>query len=313
MKRSLGEALRDKNYILGKVKSVLLVVLGTLILSFGCGVFIVPFDLVSGGMPSMGIILSHALPFEFMTVDLYIAILTWVFFFIGLIVLGREFAMKTLISTLIYPPFISVFLRLSESDFLGGFFNLESSAHGAVAILLAAIFGGASVGTGCALTFLGGGSTGGVDIIALSISKYFKRVKSSVILFCVDTTLVILGMFFIGDFLLSLLGVVSAFISAIVIDKIFLGRSRAFIANIISDKYEEINTAIIEKIHRTTTVTSVVGGYSGEGKRMLMVSFTMRQYAELLAVINRIDKDAFITVYAAHEINGRGWTFGEHD
>ena len=133
------------------------------------------------------------------------------------------------------------------------------------------------------------------------------------ILFCVDATLVTLGMFVIGDFVLSLLGIVSAFISAIVVDKIFLGRSRAFIANIISDKYEEINTAIIEEIHRTTTVTSVVGGFSGEGKRMLMVSFTMRQYAELLAVIKRIDKNAFVTVHAAHEINGQGWTFDKHD
>ena len=303
----------DRTEIFQKTKNIVLVILGNVILAFGCGVFIVPFDLVSGGMPSMGIILNHIIPLEFMTVDIYITILTWIFFFIGFFVLGKSFAAKTLLSSLIYPPLISVFLRLSTTDAFGGFFNIADSEHGAVVLLLAAIFGGASVGTGCALTFLGGGSTGGVDIIGLSLSKYLKKVKSSVILFAVDATLVILGMFIIRDFVLSLLGIVSAFISAIVVDKIFLGRSRAFIAHIVSDKYEEINAAIIDKIHRTTTVMSVVGGYSGQDKRMLMVSFTMRQYAELIGTVNKIDKKAFITVHAAHDINGEGWTFGEHD
>jgi uncharacterized membrane-anchored protein YitT (DUF2179 family) len=82
---------------------------------------------------------------------------------------------------------------------------------------------------------------------------------------------------------------------------------------VVSDKCDEINAEIIGKIHRTSTIFRVVGGYSGQDKRMLMVSFTMRQYAELLSTVNRIDKNAFITVHAAHEINGEGWTFGEHD
>ena len=303
----------DKTQLIAQAKNIILVMLGTVILAFGVGVFIVPFNLVSGGMPSMAIILNELIPIEFLTVDIYMTVLTWALFFVGLFALGKNFAMKTLLSTILYPPLSSLFLRLVSADAFGGFFNLSGSEHASIAILVAAIFGGAAVGAGCAITFLGGGSTGGVDIIALSISKRFKRIKSSHVLFLTDTALVILGMFIIGDFVISLLGITSAFVSAAVVDRIFLGRSRAFIAHIVSEHYLEINEAIIKNVHRTTTVIPVVGGYTKSQKHMLMVSFTMRQYAELFATVNRIDKNAFITVHAAHEINGEGWTFGEHD
>lgn len=303
----------DKTQLIAQAKNIILVILGTVILAFGVGVFIIPFNLVSGGMPSMAIILNELIPIEFLTVDIYMTVLTWALFFVGLFALGKNFAMKTLLSTILYPPLSSLFLRLVSADAFGGFFNLSGSEHASIAILVAAIFGGAAVGAGCAITFLGGGSTGGVDIIALSISKRFKRIKSSHVLFLTDTALVILGMFIIGDFVISLLGITSAFVSAAVVDRIFLGRSRAFIAHIVSEHYLEINEAIIKNVHRTTTVIPVVGGYTKSQKHMLMVSFTMRQYAELLATVNRIDKNAFITVHAAHEINGEGWTFGEHD
>ena len=314
MFKKIAEKLRlNKAQLTVQAKNIFLVLLGTVVLAFGVGVFIVPFNLVSGGMPSMAIILNELIPIEFLTVDVYMTVLTWALFFIGLFALGKNFAMKTLISTIFYPPLSSLFLRLSSPDVFGGFFNLSGSEHTSIAILVAAIFGGAAVGAGCAITFLGGGSTGGVDIIALSISKHFKRIKSSHILFLTDATLVILGMFIIGDFVITLLGITSAFVSAAVVDRIFLGRSRAFIANIVSEHYLEINEAIIENVHRTTTVIPVIGGYTKSEKNMLMVSFTMRQYAELIATVNRIDKNAFITVHAAHEINGEGWTYGEHD
>ena len=55
------------------------------------------------------------------------------------------------------------------------------------------------------------------------------------------------------------------------------------------------------------------GGYSGAEKTVLMVTFTMRQYADLMNVIKRIDKKAFVSISRAHEINGEGFTYGEHD
>ncbi len=295
-------------YVWTAVKNLLCVIAGTLILAFGTAVFILPFDLVAGGMSGMAIIIENVIPFEFITIDIVITILTWGLFFLGLVFLGRAFAAKTLISTIIYPIALSLFLRLTDPGVLGGFFCLESSEYGELSLFLAAAAGGVFVGAGCAVTFLGGGSTGGVDIISFSVCKIFKRLRSSAVIFVIDATTVLLGMFIIGDLVLTLLGILSAFLAATVVDKLFLGGSKAFIAHVITDKYDEINTEIIEKLERTTTILEGKGGYSGSSKKMLMVSFTMAQYAQFMSIITRIDKNAFMTVHPAHEINGEGWT-----
>lgn len=295
--------------VLSTVKNILLVLVGTVIISFGTAVFLIPFDLVAGGMSGIAIVLNKIIHIEWLTVDLLITIETWVLFILGAAVLGKNFAAKTLLSTIFYPPCVNLFMKLVSTEVLGGYFYLPGYEYTDVALLVAAVTGGALIGAGCALSFLGGGSTGGTDIIAFTLSKAFPKLKSSHAVFLVDATIVIAGVFVIGNMIVSLLGVLAVFISTIVIDKIFLGGSRAFVCEIVSDSYAEINKQIIEKMDRTSTVIDVVGGYSGEGKKMLKVSFTMREYASLLAIVARCDKGAFVTIHRAHEINGEGWTF----
>ena len=147
-----------------------------------------------------------------------------------------------------------------------------------------------------------------MNIIALVLCKFFKSLKSSVMIFVIDSSIIVIGMFINGDFVLTLLGIVCAFLTAIMIDKVFLGRSRAFVANIISERHVEINRAIIERIDRTTTIIRGNGGYTGREYSVLTVSFTMNQYADLLRIVNEIDERAFITIYSAHEINGEGFS-----
>lgn len=290
------------------LKNILLTVAGTMILAFGTAVFILPFELVSGGVSGIAIIIERLLPEGLISVDVTVTILTWTLFLIGFLVLGRAFAAKTLISTIVYPLGTSLFMRLADPSFAGGFFCLQASSYVDVAPLLATVFGGLCVGTGCAVTFLGGGSTGGVDIIAFSLCRIFKRLKSSIAVFAVDATIIVLGMFVIGDLVISLLGIISVFISATMVDRIFLGGNRAFIAQIISENHDEINRQVIGSMNRTTTIVDAVGGYTGKSTKMIMVTFSMRQYADLMRIINKADKNAFITIQRAHEINGLGWT-----
>ncbi|MBQ4563649.1 MAG: YitT family protein [Lachnospiraceae bacterium] len=291
-----------------QLKNLFLVVAGTLILSLGTALFIIPFDLVVGGISSIAIILNQLLSIPFLTTDFLITIVTWSLFFIGLFALGKNFALKTLVSSIVYPLGFSLFSKLADPDVLNGMFCLSQSRYSEIAILLAALFGGVFVGTGCALTFLGGGSTGGVDIFAFIICKLFRKARSSVVIFLIDALTISLGLLVIKDLVISLLGITSAFISAMVVDKIFLGESRAFIAQIVSDQHVEINRLIAEKLERTTSIVEIEGGYSGKKKRMLMISFTMNQYNELINIINQTDSTAFVTIHRAHEINGEGWT-----
>ena len=300
-----------RNDILKSVKNIVLIVVGTMILALGTSLFMLPYNLVTGGVSGYAIVLSQLIPSEVIHVETIITILTWVTFFLGLIFLGKTFAMKTLVSTIVYPIGVSIFTNITNPEFMNGFFNLGLSQHSSVGVVLAALFSGLLIGFGCALTFLGGGSTGGVDVIAFIACKVFKRLRSSVAIFIVDASAVLCGMFVIGDFVISLLGITSAFVAAIVVDKVFIGGSKAFVAHIITDEYEAINKQIIERLDRTTTIVDVVGGYSGAGKKMLMVSFSMNEYSELMSIITKSDREAFLTVNQAHEIHGEGWT--KHD
>ena len=290
------------------LKNTILVIMGTLILAFGSAVFIIPFELVTGGMSGIAIVIERVINIEFITVDLIISILSWALFFIGLLTLGKSFAIKTLVSTITYPVSVSLFLKLASPDALGGYFYLQGGEYGQIALVLAATVGGALVGAGAAIAFLGGGSTGGTDIIAFIVCKLFPRLKSSKVIFIIDATIVALGMFVIKNLVVSLMGILSALVCAAVIDRVFLGGARAFIANIVSDKWEQIDKDIIERLERTATVIEALGAYSGESKKIIMVSFKMSEYSELLNIINRVDKNAFVTVHRAHEINGEGWT-----
>ena len=292
-------------------RNILLVIAGTIVLAFGTAVFLLPFNLIAGGMSGLAIVIDAIVPAEFLTVDVIITILTWGLFFLGLLVFGKGFAAKTLISAIVYPMGTSLFLKLTDPNVLGGVFCLQASGYTELPLIIAATVGGALVGVGCSLTFFGGGSTGGTDIIAFILCKIFKRLKSSTAMFLTDVTIVILGIFITQDLIISLLGVVSAMIIAIMIDKIFLGGTSAFVAQIVTDYGEEVNRAIIDQANRTTTIFDVRGGYSGKDKKMLTITFSIRHYTLLMDIVRSVDPSAFVTIWRAHEIHGEGWTWNK--
>ena len=291
-----------------KTRNILMTVAGSLILAFGIAVFLLPFNLVSGGTSGLAIIVEALLPFEFITVDIVNTCLTWILYILGFIVFGKEFAAKTLICAIVYPLGVTFFMKLADPNVLGGVFYLASNEYTELPIIIAAIVGGALVGLGCSITFLSGGSTGGTDIIALTLCKIFKRMKNSTAMFLTDVTIVTLGIFVTKNLVRSLLGVLAALIIATVIDKVFLGGNTAFVAQIVTDYGEEVTRAIIEKADRTTTILEAKGGYSGKDKKMLTVTFNMRYYSRLMDVVRDVDPNAFITVWRAYEIRGEGWT-----
>ena len=298
----------DKRIIIPAIKNIMLVILGTAVLAFGTALFIVPFELVSGGVSGIAIIINHIFKAEWLNIDLIVTVLTWIFFWLGFLILGKKFAAKTLLSTIVYPVFFSFFNWLSSPDVLNGYFHLLSNENDQVSMMLAAVVGGAAVGVGCAITFLGGGSTGGVDVLAFLICRIFPKIKSSVAMFAVDASIVVLGVFIIDNMVKSILGIISAFIVAFFVEKVFIGGTASFVAHIVSNEYEEISRGVIEKLDRTATIMDAVGAYSGAPKKLIMVSFSMEQYTELMKIINTADPDAFVSINRAHEINGEGWT-----
>lgn len=312
-----------KEYIKGRdwrkiLKQSLMVILSAFVLALAVELFIGNFSLVSGGVTGIAIVLERICEqilapetAELLDKEFWITLFTWLFFFIGLVFLGKKFAAKTLLFTAVYPVFLYVVESFIKFEVFGGYFTSisdKSYENYQIGLILAAVVGGAMVGLSIAIAFMAGSSTGGVDIISYAICKFFPKLKISKMTLAIDATIVVLGMFVTRDFVISLLGIISAAVTSFVIDKVFLGSSRAFIAQIISEHVDEIRDMIRDDMDRTSTIFDCVGGYSGENKKMLMVSFTMSEYAQLTSIINKVDRYAFVTVHRAHEVNGLGFS-----
>lgn len=289
-------------------KNTLLVLIGTFIIAFATELFLIPANLVTGGVSGIAVSVSYiGLPIE---IEYFITIINWSLFFLGVLFLGLKFSLKTLCSTIAYPIFlIGIKYLLEVVPWLSIVNSTSLLGNQAMINLLSSLFGGFFIGAGCAITFLGGGSTGGVDIITFVLCKYIKRLKSSVSIFAIDALIVISG-FILNpnhDLALCLEGVLSAFIASLVIDKIFAGSSKFFVAYIVTDKYREITDKVIQVMDRTTSIIDIQGGYSFDNKKMLMISYSMREYNQLMSIICSFDKRAFVTIHRAHDINGEGF------
>ena len=317
MEKTLNK--KKEKYSIKKVlRQAGMVFLSAFVLAFAVELFIANFGIVSGGVTGIAIVLEElcknyvdANGDRILDAEFWITSLTWIFFFLGLIFVGKQFAMKTLLFTIFYPCCIYLVESFLKWDIFGDYFTCISDPtyiYYNIGLILAAIVGGALVGLAIAISFMAGSSTGGVDIISIAVCKLFPKIKISRITLLIDATIVVFGMFVIQKFVISLLGIISAAVTSFVIDKVFLGGSRAFIAQIVSDKHEDIRNAIRDEMDRTSTIFDCIGGYSGENKRMVMVSFTMSQYAQLMNIIEHIDDRAFVTVHRAHEINGLGFS-----
>ncbi|MFA5659940.1 MAG: YitT family protein [Bacilli bacterium] len=278
------------------------IVLGSMFLAIGTGIFLLPAVLNTGGMMGLGIIANRLFGFD---ADIVVLVLTWAFFLISLLFLGWRFTLKSLVSSLVYPLMLILLMRLpaiaSQTKILFG------DTTDVATKLIAGIFGGVFCGVGVALTFLGGGSTGGVDIIVVIINKY-TRISHSVLAFVIDGLIVALGLFILQDVILSLIGIISAFVYAVTLEFVFAGKSHSLTAQIISPtKSAEINEYIQTKTNRGSTLIPVKGGYEGDEYTMISVTFDRSEYAKIINGVAKIDKDAFVTIKQTATVLGEGF------
>lgn len=320
-----------KKQVIKSIYRVFLVLIGTFVLAFGTGAFLVPFNLITGGVSGLGILLKEIC----LTVDIWSYIICWSLFVVGFLTLGVKFTLSTLISTIFYPIFLSIIVRTGISVYFANLLygkDVASIVNGVVQIspaalgeidtgklLIIGLFGGSFVGIGCGITFIGGGSTGGLDIIAFVLKKYLNF-NVSVTTLIIDTLIIIIGLIVdlasggataSNKFIGGLIGIVGAFSCAIAIEYIYNGLETSYICDIITSKPEEINDYVKEKLDRTTTIFKVVGGYSQEEKTMLRLVFSKREYSQIKDALAKIDPNAFITFSKAKLVTGEGFEQNE--
>ena len=308
---------KTKKEWLTLIYKILIVILGSFLVAFGNVAFLVPLDINAGGLNGIGIIArfftadAHKVLVYNLVVDIA-AVLLWV---VGLIFIGKDFAIKTLVATVSFPAASWLFTACpGVADFLahlGELLKVAGNGPTAGNFLLAGIFGGVFVGAGVAITFVGGGSTGGVDVLTFLLEKYV-RIKQSTASFIIDGTIITIGLAVLlpvdKEFLLPCLsGIISAFMSAVIIEVIFIGSQTSYQVDIISSKWEEISQYVQSEIGRGTTIVPVKGGFRGDDRIILRVVFNKREYNKIRTFIAKVDPKAFVTYTRTNAVFGEGF------
>lgn len=269
-----------------------MILFGSFIMASGFVLFITPYKIVPGGVYGISIILHHLIGTPVGLVALAFDIPLTI---IGIRVLGPRFGVKTVIG------FFFTAIFVDTLTYIYGEVPLVADNG-----LLSSIYGGLLVGFGLGLIFKARATSGGTDIIAMIIAKY-TRLPLGQLMIIVDSVVVLLGLFFFGDWKIPLYSLIVIFITGRVIDVVLQGISYDKTLFIISDEHQKIRDKIITDLNRGGTFLKGEGMYAGQEKTIIYTNVNRRELAILQEFIHQVDPKAFMTVINANEVLGRGF------
>ncbi len=280
-----------QNKTLEKCFTIFLVILGNTLYALSVKLFLFPADLMTGGTTGIALVVNRrtGLPVSSFVLAFNIAMLL-----LGLAVLGKQFALTTVLSSFVYPVALEFFDRL-----LGDFVPTEDP-------WLCAVFFGLGVGIALGIVIRAGASTGGMDIPPLILNHYL-RIPVSVGLLVFDI-LILLAQALYHPVEKLLYGILLMLIYTVVLDKMLLmGTTRTEI-KVVSSRHEEIRREILRGLDRGVTMLSAESGYLGEKTQMIFSVISNRELPRLERIIHEIDPDSFMVVSRVSEVRGRGFS-----
>lgn len=275
------------------MKKYIWIFFGSFLISAGLYFFLIQHDIAAGGVSGFSVVLSNIFPV--LSVGVTNAVLNVLIMSLGVIILGFDFAKKSIFASLILSVFIIIFERV--------FPNVILTNDKIINI----IFGAITMSLGLAIVFYNGSSTGGTDLIASVLNK-LTGIPIHISMFLADFVVVISSMIVFGVEL-GLYAVLTIMIQSMGIDYFIQGFGRKIAILVISDKYEEINKLIISKHKKGVTLLKAEGGYSYDDKKVVMTVTPFRMYPKIREEIINVDKKAFIFTYQVSEVLGEGFTF----
>lgn len=266
----------------------LIISLGNLIYTVAVAFFILPNNLITGG--TTGLALFGQYMFH-IPITAFVYVFNIAMFLLGAWVLGKAFALTTILSTFEYPFFLSILQLLSSR--VGPLTDDR---------MLATLFAGAGIGIGLGLVIQAGASTGGMDIPPLVIEKKLGF-PVSVSLYLFDFCILILQIF-ISDREQVLYGILLVVLYTVILDRLLINGKRQIQLKIISPEYQQINKKIQTDLDRGTTLLSIEGGYTGRPTYAVLTVVSPRELFKLQELIRAIDPNAFITINEVREVRG---------
>lgn len=273
------------------LKSIIPVVIGNIIYALVVKLFILPTNLMSSGTTGIALLANHFLGIP---VSFFILIFNVCMLILGLIVLGKKFAMTTIVSTLMYPIALEFF-----NQTLGEFVITNNE-------LLNTIFAGLGIGLALGIVLRSGASTGGMDIPPLVLNHFF-RIPVSVSLYVFD--FIILSSQSLYNPLERLLyGIILILLTSIVLDKVLLMGTTKTEVKIISPKFEKIAEDILSEMDRGVTLLNARGGYLKNEHSVVLSVVSNRELPKIEKLVRALDPDAFMIVSRVSEVWGRGFS-----
>lgn len=275
-------------------KNIFLVLLGNALYALAVKLFLIPAGLVTGGTTGIALAVNHAFG---VPVSAFVLVFNLLMLITGLMVLGKQFAATTVISTFAYP------LALGFFDHLFG--NLVLTQD----VMLCTLFSGLGIGTALGIVIRAGASTGGMDIPPLALQHYF-RIPVSVSMYVFDFC-ILLAQAVYNPPEKVLYGIVLVLIYTLVLDKLMLMGTTKTEVKVVSRKSDEIRQVILTRMDRGVTMFSGESGYLREDTQILLSVISNRELPQLEKLIHEIDPESFMVVSRVSEVRGRGFSMSK--
>lgn len=273
-----------------------MVVFGNLLYALSVTLFVLPSNVISCGTTGIGLVLEHLWN---VPISGFVLVFNVIMLALGWLVLGKGFAMTTVLSSLLYPVLLEICQQL-----LGDGGVTEN-------MLLNTLFGGMGLGASLGIVMRAGASTGGMDIPPLILKKLFS-IPVSATLWIFDFLIMLAQMSFHTPEDL-LYGIVMILTISIVLNKVtLLGTSRTEI-KIVSQKSEEIRQGILSQVDRGVTMLHGEGGYLGKPTEVILSIVSNHELPKITALAREIDPDCFMIVSRVTEVWGRGFSYGKNE
>ena len=272
------------------IKEFALITIGIFLVAISVVYFFEPNNIAAGGITGLAIVINHYIPF--ISIGPLVLMRDAILFIVALIVLGAKFGAKTIYSS---------FLLSTSMWIMQTFIPINITND----LILATIFGTLISAVGMAIVFNANASTGGTDIIAKILNKFF-HIEIGKSLLIVDFLVTLLGAVTFG-INIGLYGLLAVIINGVVIDNIIAGFKTKSEITIISEKNKEISKFILDDLERGCTFIKGIGGFTGKDTSILYTVLDRNEFIKLKNKIKEIDKNAFITVGEVHEVMGEGF------
>ena len=270
---------------------LLLVLAGNTLYSLGVALFVLPTGLITGGTTGLGLVAQNYLHIP---LSAFVAVFNLAMFLLGLAVLGKVFALTTVISSFYYPFILAVFQ------------GAIGDVHLTDDPLLATILAGVMIGAGMGIVIRAGASTGGMDIPPLVLQKKLK-IPVSLSLYAFDCCILLLQALF-SNVEQVLYGLVMVLLYTLTLNKALMLGTGQMQLKVVSKQYQAISQAIQKQMDRGATLFHSQGGYDKKEGSTVLTVVDRRELSKLTELVTSIDPNAFMVVSQVNEVRGRGFT-----